>query len=496
MEYQTRNLRVRKGITTMKKILGIFICILFIVTSLPVSGFTINVNENNVVFRHDHFEDYPGYMTTLYPKFSTPKISHIDSKHHNKMLSSIDNNIIDMILQIDDSMVLRYLENLTAFGPRVTGTPECYAAGNYIYNEFVSMGLDVRFHDWSYGGYTDRNVEATLYGTNSSNDEIYVICAHFDSVPESPGADDDGSGIAAVLSAAYIISQYNNRSSHPNEFNYTIRFVTFSGEEEGLYGSYKYAEEAYANSDNIVGTLNADMMGHAVTTEGGNKVTIRQNEASIWLTDFIVNVSQLYHEYINLEIIPEFDPHGYSDHYRFWQYGYDAIQYREFETNPYYHTPDDTIENMNVTYSKKCSKLALATLAELAQSCEINLPPNPPTINGPTSGKTNTAYQWNFTAIDPDNDDVLYQINWDDGTITDWLGAYPSGETIQESHAYTAKGTYTIKCKAKDIYGNESDWGQLSVTMPFSYEPQFPFISWLLERFPNGFPLLRHMMGN
>ena len=60
-----------------------------------------------------------------------------------------------MILQLDENMVLQYLEDITAFGPRVTGTTECYEAGEYIYNEFESMGLDVRFHDWSYSGYED-----------------------------------------------------------------------------------------------------------------------------------------------------------------------------------------------------------------------------------------------------------------------------------------------------------------------------------------------------
>ena len=60
----------------------------------------------------------------------------------------------------------------------------------------------------------------------TENDEIYVVCAHFDSVSGAPGADDDGSGVAAFLACAYLMSQY--------EFNHTIRFVGFSGEEQGL----------------------------------------------------------------------------------------------------------------------------------------------------------------------------------------------------------------------------------------------------------------------
>jgi len=346
--------------------------LLIVVTVLPVSGFTIDIDESDMIHRYYPFEDYPGCMTTRYPECNTLDILQVDSEHQKIMLPIIDDNITDMIQQLDESIVLRYVQNLTDFGPRVTGTSECYAAGDYIYNEFEGLGLEVRFHNWSYSGYTDRNIEATLYGTTGRSDDIYIICAHFDSVPGSPGADDDGSGVAAVMTAAYIMSQY--------EFDHTIRFVTFSGQEQGLYGSYKYVEEAYGNGDNIIGVLNADMMGYAETTEGGNKVTIRQNEASIWLTTFVANVSQLYHEYITLEIIPEFDYNGYSDHFRFWQFGYDAVQYREFETNPYYHTPDDTIENMNLSYATKVSKLSLATLAELSEftglpdlSCEGSL---------------------------------------------------------------------------------------------------------------------------
>ena len=86
------------------------------------------------------------------------------------------------------------------------------------------MGLETSFHNWSYNGYSARNVEAILPGTNESSDEIYIICAHYDSVPGSPGADDDGSGTVAVMASAYIMKDYS--------FEHTIRFVTFS--DQGL----------------------------------------------------------------------------------------------------------------------------------------------------------------------------------------------------------------------------------------------------------------------
>lgn len=127
---------------------------------------------------------------------------------------------------------------------------------------------------------------------------------------------------------------------------------------------------------------------------------------------------------------------------------------------------------------------------------EANLPPEIPTIDGPTSGDYREAHQWNFTTTDPDNDDIYYYVDWGDGENTNWSLAYNSGQTMPKSHEYPAKGTYTITAKAKDIYGLESDWGTLSVTMPCSYNiPMQWFWERLFERFPHAFPILRQLMG-
>lgn len=126
----------------------------------------------------------------------------------------------------------------------------------------------------------------------------------------------------------------------------------------------------------------------------------------------------------------------------------------------------------------------------------LNQPPNTPTITGQTKGKIKVATEYNFTTIDPNGDDVYYFINWGDDTNSSWIGPYQSGDLITKSHTWSKKGTYIIKAKAKDIFGNESDWGTLSVTMPYSFN--IPFISFwerLFERFPHVFPILRHLLG-
>jgi hypothetical protein len=126
-----------------------------------------------------------------------------------------------------------------------------------------------------------------------------------------------------------------------------------------------------------------------------------------------------------------------------------------------------------------------------------NQPSNPPTITGPVKGKVGTAYDYNFIAIDPDGDEVYYFIDWGDNTNSSWIGPYSSGETITKSHTWSTKGTYTVKAKAKDTYGNESDWRTLEVTMPkgTTYIPSLflELIERLMERFPHIFPILRQL---
>ncbi len=124
-----------------------------------------------------------------------------------------------------------------------------------------------------------------------------------------------------------------------------------------------------------------------------------------------------------------------------------------------------------------------------------NAPPNTPDIYGPSKGKPLLNYKYIFVATDPDLDTVFYYVDWGDNTSSGWFGPYSSG--VQESavHNWTEKGTYSVKVKAKDIHGAESDWGTLSVKIPFSYDkPVLPIFKWFFERFPHAFPFLRYLL--
>jgi len=104
--------------------------------------------------------------------------------------------------------------------------------------------------------------------------------------------------------------------------------------------------------------------------------------------------------------------------------------------------------------------------SDILQVTMWNDPPDPPTITGPLSGTAGEEYEYTFTATDPDGDDVFYYIDWGDDVFEEWIGPYTSGEEIDVTHIWDEQGTYEIKAKAKDIYGAESEWGELEVTMP------------------------------
>lgn len=424
---------------------------------IPISGFatgtriipTINQSYSNP-FDYRGPLPIPGDMSFPFLSHEIPENIQKISRHHEIDAASKSEVIIDMIQQLDESMILEYLEDLVAFGPRVTETTACEQAGEWIYNEFQSMGLDVRYHSWSNEGYDSDNIEATLPGLDQTSDEIYIVCGHYGSVPGSPGADDDGSGTIATIAAAYIMSQYS--------FDHTIRFVTFSGEEQGLLGSERYVQEAYSNGDNIVATLNVDMIGFAETENQGNNIKIYHNDDSNWLVDFTDDIADQYNEYINLNVIPSGWSQG-SDHYYFWEYGYDALFYHEYEFNHYYHSPQDTIENMNITYDVKCSRLILATLASLTQPSGPSNPPETPVQpDGPTEGLTYSEYSFSTSTTDPESDQIYYKWDWGD-EIGNWDGPFDSGETVEASHYWIEEGTYEIRVKARDSNGSiDSSW--------------------------------------
>jgi len=125
-----------------------------------------------------------------------------------------------------------------------------------------------------------------------------------------------------------------------------------------------------------------------------------------------------------------------------------------------------------------------------------NQSPGAPDITGTTNGKKGKEYDYTFIAIDPDEDEVRYFIDWGDNN-TEWTEYFASSEEVIVKHAWAEKGTYIIKARAQDINGADGPNSTLEVTMPKNkfIDYYFNFISWLLEHFSNLFPLISYILG-
>ncbi|UCF50679.1 MAG: serine hydrolase [Thermoplasmatales archaeon] len=122
----------------------------------------------------------------------------------------------------------------------------------------------------------------------------------------------------------------------------------------------------------------------------------------------------------------------------------------------------------------------LSTLFDFAD----NKPPNEPGIEGPTSGKQRESYDYIFYTSDPEEHNVSYYVDWDDGSSTDWTEFVTSGTVITLTHKWSKQGVYIVKVKAKDSYDAESNWTELEVIIPKTGASSHLWYEWLLERFP------------
>jgi hypothetical protein len=115
-------------------------------------------------------------------------------------------------------------------------------------------------------------------------------------------------------------------------------------------------------------------------------------------------------------------------------------------------------------------------------------PTNPQKPKGSIIGKTNIEYNFSTSSSHPDNLQLFYLWDYDNGNFSDWLGSYDSGEICEVSYIWKSKGKYNIRVKSKDIVGVESEWSDpLTVIMPKSksgYSGFLRIVEWLMDRFP------------
>jgi Zn-dependent M28 family amino/carboxypeptidase len=179
-------------------------------------------------------------------------------------------------------------------------------------------------------------------------------------------------------------------ASHPLDF--TVRFIAFSAEEWGLYGSRTHSAAARTDSERIIGVLNLDMIAYADNMPEDLDVVV--NDVSRWLAERTEDIAAIY---TGLEVRRIVDASFiYSDHSPFWDQGYSAFCAIEDAdvTSPYYHTPDDTVDTLNFDFFEDAARTALAVMSDLAQPVRPGYPRTPGGLEADS-----TTYASAFTAI-------------------------------------------------------------------------------------------------
>lgn len=250
-----------------------------------------------------------------------------------------------------------------------------------------------------------KNVMATLSGTDPNDDRIFIISGHLDSRAsdvmdakiDAPGANDDASGVAAIMELTRIMSR--------QQFPATIIFVAVSGEEQGLYGAQHLADKAKENNWNVVAMLNNDMISNsnssetnifdntrvrvfsegvpALETEDMEKmrryIAAENDSKSRQLARYIKEIGERYVQ--QMEVVPVFRTDRFlrgGDHLPFSRNGFTAVRLCEMNENYYHQHQDVRMENgiqygdlpefIDADYAAKITGINLATLANLAMA--------------------------------------------------------------------------------------------------------------------------------
>ena len=284
-------------------------------------------------------------------------------------------SIADLVAEVDQRRIRDHIATLDY--PRNTYGAMAIAV-DYIVEEFESYGYTVTLQPVL----GSENVIARLEGATSP-EEVLVLGAHFDTVANTPGADDNSSGVAALLEIARVLADEPLARS--------VEFVAFTLEEPGTVGSHYYVLDAVADGMDVVGMFCFDMIGYTCPTPGcqypvydsagcldvepsgvnvGNYILALVNTAS---QDLLTTFSAAAETYVPELIVVTAVVAGNgacdfftrrSDHREFWDVGYPAIEFYDTygSRNPYYHTPGDSLGILDMPF---CWRVTQATLASM-----------------------------------------------------------------------------------------------------------------------------------
>ena len=415
-----------------------------------------------------------------------------------------DTEIEQMIKEISSDSLRSYIKTLVAFGTRNTlnistkSNRGISAARNWVlqrFNEFAkqSNGRLSAIIDTTTLQPDKRrvdtllllgNVMATLKGTDPKDNRIFIITGHIDNmrtnvmdrINDAPGANDDGSGTAAVMECARIMSKH--------QFPATIIFVAVSGEEQGLLGSTYMSEKAKKENWNIEAVLNNDIMGSnnsnetniidntkvRVFSEGlpayeteKNAVNIRalglENDGKArQLARYVKETGERYVD--NLQVILVYRNDRFlrgGDHTPYVQRGFAAVRITEMNENYTRQHQDVRIENgiqygdlpehIDYEYLRKNTGLNLATLSNLSKA-----PQMPDSVKMDVKKLTNSTYlYWQAPSIGKVKG---YYILMRETTSAVWQKKFFT--TTTEMRLPYSKDNYFFAVQSVNETGNES----------------------------------------
>lgn len=284
---------------------------------------------------------------------------------------------------------VRFLAGET--GPRTLWNPSTLqAAADYIEKTFTLAGYQAQRQEYEVYNQTTCNIEAELPGLTSPA-EIIVVGAHYDTVLVSPGANDNASGVAALLELARLLRHEKHQR--------TIRFVAFTNEEPPFYftddmGSRRYAQRSREKNERITAMLSLETIGYYSEQPGSQRYPFPFRLFYPDTADFIAFVGNTTSKNLVHRSIESFRRTaklpseglaapgfitgiGWSDHWSFWKAGYPALMITDtafFRYAPY-HTESDTPEKLDYDRMTLLVQGLVGVIADLANDRE---PPSIP----------------------------------------------------------------------------------------------------------------------
>lgn len=271
-------------------------------------------------------------------------------------------NVSNLVSQTN---INSYLQEFEGLGVKTTGSTANNNAYNWLKNKYLSFGYsesDITKDNFTYNGQTTSNLILTKQGTKYPN--IYIIiCGHYDTIT-GKGTNDNGSGVSVILELARLLKNISTE--------YSIKFINFSGEEQGLLGSAHYVSSvvnATSPKMNIRLVLNIDEVG-GIKGQTNDTITCERDEssspstnnaASNTFTQQLMNCVTLYSTLkTNLS-------YAYASDYMPFQANGEVITgLFEYNETPYAHTANDTYTNLDPVYIYNIAKATVGAVQHFA----------------------------------------------------------------------------------------------------------------------------------